>query len=59
MAVAAYALEAGYGFPARKKARQARGGHQGHVAVAAYALEAGYGSNEIFALQWREKSILR
>ncbi|MCL1845376.1 MAG: hypothetical protein FWF77_05695 [Defluviitaleaceae bacterium] len=41
MSAAACSLEAGSSFPAHKKARQARGGHRGHVSAAASSLEAG------------------
>gem|GEM_PF-7120707 len=38
---ATYSLEAGSSFPDRKKARQARIGHRGHMLAATYSLEAG------------------
>ncbi|MCL1845609.1 MAG: hypothetical protein FWF77_06880 [Defluviitaleaceae bacterium] len=43
MSRATRSLEAGCGFPAYEKARQARGGHRGHVSRAARSLEAGCG----------------
>ncbi|MCL1845463.1 MAG: hypothetical protein FWF77_06135 [Defluviitaleaceae bacterium] len=41
MSRAAHSLEAGSSFPAYKKARQARGGHRGHMSRVTHSLEAG------------------